>query len=103
MCIKKKAAPRQKSNGNTAKRQSKDKQFKRVFDAFFAEPHTMKEADKITGVMRENICWYCRTLRKQNTLYPIGKRLCRVTKHRATVYTTDMAKVPNYKPQLKLF
>jgi hypothetical protein len=75
-------------------------QFKRVFDAFFEEPRTMKEADKITGIMRENICWYCRTLRKQNSLYPIRKRLCTVTKHRATEFTTDPAKVPT-NPQLK--
>jgi hypothetical protein len=78
-------------------------QLSRVKDAFFDEPRTMKEADKLTGVMRENICWYCKALRKQNALYPIGKRLCKVTKHRATEYTTDPAKVPNYSPQLNLF
>lgn len=87
------------------KRQAKDSkltdQFTRVYDAFFDEPRTMKEADKLTGVMRENICWYCRTLRKQNALYPIRKRYCKVTKHWATEFTTDPAKVPN-NPQLKL-
>jgi hypothetical protein len=76
-------------------------QLDRVFEAFFDEPRTMKEVDKLTGVMRENVCWYCRTLRKQNALFPIGKRLCRVTKHRATEFTTDPAKIPN-DPQLKL-
>lgn len=76
-------------------------QFHRVHMAFFEQPRTMKEADKVTGVMRENICWYCRTLRKENSLYPIRKRFCTVTKHWATEYTTDPAKVPN-NPQLKL-
>ena len=78
-------------------------QFNRVKDAFFDEPRTMKEADKLTGVMRENICWYCRALRKQNALYPIRKRFCKVTKHWATEYTTDPAKAPKSDPQLNLF
>ncbi len=74
-----------------------------VRDIFFDEPCTMKEADILTGIMRESICWYCRSMRKQNSLYPIGKRFCRVTKHKATVYTTDPAKAINNSPQLKLF
>jgi hypothetical protein len=78
-------------------------QFHRVHMAFFEQPRTMKEADKVTGVMRENICWYCRTLRKENSLYPIRKRFCTVTKHRATEFTTDPAKAPKIDSQLNLF
>jgi len=62
----------------------------------------MKEADKLTGVMRENICWYCRTLRQQNRLYVIGKRLCKVTKHVAKVWTTNPELIP-VNQQLTLF
>lgn len=89
----------------TAQQQHEDNhlsdQLTRVYDSFFNEPQTMKEVDRATGIMRENICRYCRVLRKDNRLYPIRKRLCRVTKHRATEYTTDPAKAPN-NPQLKL-
>ena len=78
-------------------------QFNRVYGAFFDEPRTMKEVDKLTGIMRENVCRYCGRLREQNMLYPIRKRLCRITKHRATEYTTDPAKAPKSDSQLNLF
>ncbi len=64
-------------------------QLQKVYDSFFAVPKTMKEVDKETGVMRENICWYCRTLRLQSKLHAIGKRYCSITKHMATVWTTN--------------
>lgn len=64
-------------------------QLKRVYLAFFDKPQTMKEVDFSTGVMRESICRYCRTLKLQNQLYPIRKRYCSITKHLATEYTTN--------------
>jgi hypothetical protein len=77
-------------------------QLSRVFDAFYEQPRTMKETDIATGVMRENICWYCRTLRKENKLFPIRKRYCKVTNHRAFEYTTNPSLVPE-NLQLSLF
>jgi hypothetical protein len=76
----------------------------RVYDAFHERSGTMKELDLRIGVMRESICRYCATLRKQDKLYPIRKRICNVTGHKATEYTTNIALIPK-RPiiQLSLF
>lgn len=88
------------------KRYTKDTNFqvqlKKVYKSFFNKPQTMKEVDVSTGVIRENICWHCRELRKQNILFPTKKRYCRITKHRATEWTTNPELIPT-SPQLKLF
>lgn len=84
---------------------SKDRYFNqlaKVYNAFFEQPKTMKEVDLEVGVMRENICWYCRTLRKQERLFAIRKRICGITKHRATEWTTNPELVPP-PIQLNLF
>ncbi|MBK9671952.1 MAG: hypothetical protein IPO70_06810 [Bacteroidetes bacterium] len=77
-------------------------QLNKVYWAFFENPKTMKEADKFTGVMRENICRYCRTLRLQGKLYKVCKRVCAVTKHKAIAWTTNPDLIPPSN-QLKLF
>ena len=77
-------------------------QLAKVYEAFFEEPKTMKEVDAETGVMRESICRYCATLRKLEKLFPVKKRKCEITQHRAIAYTTN----PELKPednQLRLF
>ncbi len=74
---------------------SRTVQLKKVHDAFFNQSLTMKEADVLTGVMRENICWYCKELGESNRLHKEGKRLCSITNHRATTYTTN----PLLKPK----
>jgi len=81
-----------------------DSQLERVYESFFDSPKTMKEVDKSIGIMRESICWFCRTLRKEDKLYPIRKRICTVTNHRATEYTTNTAYAPIRQAiQLSLF
>lgn len=87
-------------------KQNKDKRIKElnlVYDAFFNKPLTMKEVDKLTGVMRESICWYCKALRESNRLYKVRKRRCTVTKYNDVwEWTTN----PDLKPennQLELF
>ena len=80
----------------------KKDQLKAVFESFFETPKTMKESDKACGVMRENICRYVRTFRKEGKIAVIRKRICAVTKHRANEYTTNPQLFP--KPaQLELF
>lgn len=81
---------------------SKIQQLQIVFDTYFLQPLTMKECDRLCGIMRENICWYNRMLRLSNRIYCIGKRYCTVTKHRAGVYTTNPKLVP-VSNQLNLF
>lgn len=85
--------------------QSKDKknlaQLIKVFNSFHDSPKTMKECDIETGVMRENICRFCAILRRYNLLFAVGRRKCQITKHWATIYTTNEDLMPECK-QLKL-
>jgi hypothetical protein len=91
---------------NSLNSQAKDTKFidqlNKVYNVFFERPSTMKEVDIVCGVMRENICWYVRTLRKAGKIYLINKRACKVTKHTAGEYTTNPALIPIDK-QTKLF
>lgn len=54
-------------------------ELEKVKVALFEKPQTMKELDKAIGVMRESICWYCRTLRKNNQLFKVRRRRCAIT------------------------
>ncbi len=88
------------NNQNTGKF---DDQFKKVFNAFFEFPKTMKEVDKETRVMRENICWYVRTLRESNSIALVGYRRCKVTGfNKVGIYTTNPDLFP-MSNQLELF
>jgi len=80
----------------------KDTELRKVFAAFFSGSKTMKEVDFEIGIMRESICWYCRTLRLTNRLYPVKKRVCSVTKHEAMTWTTNTDLIPP-QSQLTLF
>lgn len=73
-----------------------------VYDSFFQAPKTMKEVDKEIGVMRENICWYVKELRKTKRIWMVNKRKCNVTKHVATTWTTNKALIPE-NPQLSFW
>jgi hypothetical protein len=78
-------------------------QLSKVYEAFFESPKTRKEADKACGVMRENICWYVKYLRRHNLIAIVGKRRCRVTKHLAEELTTNPALFPKKLNQLFLW
>ena len=78
------------------------KQLLKVYESFFESPKTMKECDLDVGVMRENICRYCAVLRKQRKLYSIKKRTCKVTRHLATVFSTNVKHLPP-QTQIELF
>lgn len=92
---------------NTEIESCEDKKFRaqllKVYWAFHEAPKTMKEVDREVGVMRENICRYCRTLRLQGKLHPVVKRQCSVTKFpTVTAWTTNPDLVPPSN-QLELF
>ncbi len=88
------------------KRQDKDNhfknQFKQTFEGFFSKPQTMKELSVQTGIDRANICRYCRTMRKAESIAVVSKRRCSITKHLANKYTTNPAMFP-ISSQLKMF
>lgn len=96
----------QNSPNSSHKGKGKDtksiQQYKAVFAAFFQKPSTMKMVDVKTGVMRENICWYCRKFRKLGVIKPVKKGVCPVTKHKAIYWTTNPELFPN-STQLNLF
>lgn len=77
-------------------------QLQKVYDTFYQQPLTMKEADGVSGIMRESICRYCKVLKERNQLHVAGKRLCSVTQHMATLYTSNYELLPPSR-QLKLF
>ena len=83
-------------------KKKRETQAKKVYASFYESPKTMKEVDAETGIMRENICRFCSDLRDQGRLYEVGERLCRITKHLATVYTTNPDLTPE-SSQTKLF
>jgi DNA-binding transcriptional regulator LsrR (DeoR family) len=58
------------STGNT------HDQLKKVFNAFYEYPKTMKEVNTETNIMRENICRYVSTLRNVNQISLVGYRKC---------------------------
>lgn len=58
-------------------------------------PMTMKEIDKYSGIMRENICRYCRVLRQNKELIRVKKRYCTITGHLAYELTLRA----EYKPR----
>lgn len=79
--------------------QGEDKKYKdqlnRVYHAFKATPKTMLEAEKATGVMRSNICWYVRDLLKSGRLAVIRVRRCSISKYPyVNEYTADVALFP---------
>lgn len=78
-------------------------ELKKVYEAFYQKPKTMKEVDKETGIMRESICWYCKELRSQGKLHPVRKRVCSVTKYdHVTEWTSNPNDIPKSN-QLKMF
>lgn len=91
MCIKKKAAPRQKDNGN-AKRHYKSSHFqaqmKRVFAAFNRQPKTMLMVSIETGIRRSNITRYVAKWKKQNQIKIVGFGICPISKSTGVQFLT---------------
>lgn len=88
-------------NDSPYKRQNKDKQLKKVYEAFKV-PRTMLEADKVCGVMRSNICWHIDYLREQGRIAVTKRRKCTITGRLAQEFTSDADLFPKSN-QLKLF
>lgn len=78
-------------------------QMKKVYQSFYESPKSMKEVYVDTGVLREFICWYCRTLRKQDQLFFTRIRRCSITGQWVKEFTTNENFVPNRPKQLGLF
>jgi len=91
-------------NAHTShKGKNKDTQLSLVYYAFYSEPKTMKEVDLEIGIMRESICWYCRTLRLNNKLYPVSRRQCKVTRYPDVITWTSNPDLVPPSSQLILF
>lgn len=95
------------SLNNTFGQRSKDRHFKtqlqRVYEAFKTEPMTMLEADKVTGVMRSNICYFIDKLKAENKIAVRKIRKCSITGY---PYVQELTANPDLFPQsnqLKLF
>lgn len=78
-------------------------QFDEVYQALKIRPMTMKELSVSTGIMRSNICWYCRTLRNSNRISVTKIRKCSITGYpKVQELTTDQSLFPESN-QTKLF
>lgn len=91
MCIKKKAAPRQKDNG-IAKRHYKSSHFhaqmKRVFAAFNSQPKTMLMVEVETGIRRSNITRFVAIWHKQNCIKIVRLGICPISKRAGVQFLT---------------
>lgn len=71
--------------------EKKRTQLIKVFESFYNSPKTMMEVEVDSGIMRSNVCYYVSDLRKSRLIQNLGKRVCTITKHQATAYTTNPA------------
>ena len=86
-----------KNTGNKEK-----DQFKKIVKGFLEQPQSMKILSVKLKIDRANICWYCRTLRKQNKIGITKKGICSITKQVVNYYTTNPGLFPKSN-QLKIF
>lgn len=100
---KHKDSPKVFLEGRRGKSNQFQSELRRVYNAFHGKPKTMKEVDKETGIMRESICWYCKELRRTDRLFPVGKRMCTVTKHSNVIEWTSNPNLIPSSDQLNLF
>lgn len=78
-------------------------QLSRVYNSFFESPKTMKEVDVETDIMRENICRYVRTFRKENRIALVGYRKCKITGcDRVGIYSTNPDLFPKSSSQTNI-
>ncbi|TBW28279.1 hypothetical protein [Gramella sp. KN1008] len=83
--------------------QGKDNQFKRFYKALKIKSLTMLEAEKLTGIRRENICRYVSELKAQNKIAVRKIRRCSITGY---PYVQELTTNPDLFPQsnqLKMF
>lgn len=77
-------------------------QIKKVTAAFKEKPKTMLEVATETGILRGNICYFVRDLRKQKKIVTVKKGKCPVSKHKAQFLSTDEEYFPK-ETQPELF
>lgn len=82
--------------------QTYNSQIKRVFKAFKERPKTMLEVSTETGILRGNICYFVRDLRKQKKIVTVKKETCPISKHQAQFLSTDERYFPE-ETQPELF
>jgi hypothetical protein len=76
-------------------------QFQAVYSAFFDAPKSMLEVAVQTKIFRANICRFVRSLRKNDKIFLVEKRRCKITGQIVGAYSTN----PELKPfdnQLRL-
>ena len=72
--------------------------------AFFERPRTMMQAERLSGVRRENICRYAKTMKKANAIWIAYVGKCPITGHGKVQFLTTNPKYAEGLPkQLELF
>jgi len=87
--------------------QGKDTEFNQLCKtqiAFFDKPVTMMMAERLSGVRREGICRYVRTMREANAIWIAYVGKCPITGHgKVQFLTTNPTYFEGLPQQLKLF
>jgi hypothetical protein len=87
-------------------KRSKDKHFRNqyqtVYQSFLSSPKTMLQVKFETGVMRESICRYVATMRKEDNIQMVRKGKCPISKRNGVGFYTTNKKLFNHQ-QLTLF
>lgn len=78
-------------------------QLELVYEAFKAKPMTMLEADKETGVMRSNICYFIDRLKAENKIAVRKIRRCSITGYPKVQELTANPDLFPQSNQLKIF
>jgi len=91
----------------TSETQHKDTEFSQIQICqlgFFAEPKTMMQIDRQTGIRRENVCRYVRTMKQANAIWIVRIGRCPITRHSHVKFWTTNPKFAESLPkQLTLF
>ena len=87
--------------------QRKDTDYNQLYKAqiaFFERPRTMMQGERLSGVRRENICRYAKTMKKANAIWIAYVGKCPITGHGKVQFLTTNPKYAEGLPkQLELF
>lgn len=83
--------------------QIKGKELLAVYQYLHSVPATATEVSVALNIYRPNLCRRKRTLEKSGQLAVIKHIVCPITKHRASLLTTNPSLFPPRSEQLKLF
>ena len=87
---------------NDVQDEHKGKQLREMVQYLYSNPATATQVAVALNIYRPSVCRRKRTLEKRGQLAEIRKVICPITKHRASLLTTDPLQFPKHPVQLTL-